>query len=69
LEEKCRKMALLIKEKKKKKAEMKEEENATILNGQKLLTKDELKALENQLKAAEQEKLAEERKLKDQVKG
>ena len=67
LEEKCRKMALVIKEKKKKRQDMKKMEN--LQNSQtKIYTKEDLRKLEEELKQAEQEKVQEEKKLKDQVK-
>ena len=67
LEDKCRKMALVIKEKKKKRQEVREQQNFKEMTKNKY-TKDDLANLEKELKFAEQEKLLEEKKLKDAVK-
>lgn len=68
LEEKCRKMALVIKEKKKKRQEFREKQmNAEQVS--QIYTRDDLLKLEEELKMAEAEKLMEEKKLKEQVKG
>lgn len=68
LEERCRKMVQLIKEKKKERMKLKEE--ADLPNpgstGPKY-TQEELERLQYQLKEAEQEKIVEERRLKQQI--
>jgi len=68
LEEKCRKMALVIKEKKKKRQEFREKQQ-NLEHLSQMHTKDDLMQLENELRMAEQEKLIEEKKLKERVKG
>lgn len=57
LEEKCRKMALVIKEKKKKKHEVKNEDDVTKLVEQRKINREELLRLETELKQAEHEKV------------
>lgn len=68
LEERCRKMVQLIKEKKKERLKLKEEADLPNPggNGPKY-TQEELERLQYQLREAEQEKIVEERRLKQQI--
>ncbi len=66
LEERCRKMGQLIKEKKKEKAKLKEESESAANGGGKY-TMEELERLTLQVKEAEKEKVAEEKKLRSQI--
>lgn len=69
LEERCRKMVTLIKEKKKERLKIKEDgDNALTGAAPPKYTQEELDKLQFQLKEAEAEKLVEESKLKSQIK-
>ena len=67
LDDKCRKMAQIIKEKKIKRQQTNNKQNAQdIMN--KAYTKEDLANLESQLKLAETDKIIEEKRLKEQLK-
>lgn len=77
LEDKCRKMAIVIKEKKKQRQEIKQKDTKEVADQNiedqkegrdKQYSMQDLKQLEQELKLAEQEKNLEERKLKEQAK-
>ena len=70
LEERCRKMVALIKEKKKERLKIKEDGDSALATSGAVApkyTQEELDKLQFQLKEAEAEKLVEERKLKSQI--
>lgn len=69
LEERCRKMVTLIKEKKKERLKLKDDvdNGAHLAGGPPRYTQEELEKLQYQLKEAEQEKMVEEKKLKQQI--
>lgn len=71
LEERCRKMVQLIKEKKKERQKIREDidttNNGGAGSGGQKYTQEELEKLQYQLKEAEQEKIVEEKKLKHQI--
>ncbi len=69
LEERCRKMVQLIKEKKKERQKVREdmETGATTGGTGPKYTQEELEKLQYQLKEAENEKVIEEKKLKAQI--
>jgi hypothetical protein len=66
LEERCRKMVQLIREKKKEKQRLKQETD-DIEQDKSKYTMEELEKIQNQIKEAEQEKVVEERKLRSQI--
>ena len=66
LEDKCRKMRLLIKDKKRDVSKTKQEK-AKNSKTEQTYTKADLERLQGELKAAEQEKVSEEKRLKAQV--